>query len=109
MAAYGGIDTIFRQAGNKVSKYIVPVQAILDDNAALHQTNYDNTANQDAHPTHNWVGRCTYPTIAWTITGIPNTSNQYFYPNLNDTDPVITLKDIYGSAQPSNAADPDLG
>ena len=38
------------------------------------------------------IGKCTYPTVMWSLTGVSVNDNAYLYGNLNATDPVITLK-----------------
>lgn len=38
------------------------------------------------------IGVCTYPTISWKMTGIPQSDVQFHYPNLNSQNPTIDLK-----------------
>ena len=38
------------------------------------------------------IGKCTYPTVTWSMTGIPIADSNFHYGNLNATDPVITLR-----------------
>ena len=39
------------------------------------------------------LGKCTYPTVMWSIEGVPVKDNKYLYGNLNQTNPTIVLKD----------------
>lgn len=38
------------------------------------------------------IGVCTYPTISWKMTGIPQADVQFHYPNLGGLNPTIDLK-----------------
>ena len=58
---------------------------------------YSNTAPITAGAGRGYVGnprigKCTYPTVMWSLTGVSVNDNAYLYGNLNATDPVITLK-----------------
>ena len=58
---------------------------------------YSNTAPVGASYPGGYVGnprigKCTYPTVMWNITGVPNADVLYLYRNLNGTNPTITLK-----------------
>lgn len=39
------------------------------------------------------VGKCTYPTVMWSIEGVPVRDSQFLYGNLNQTNPTIVLKE----------------
>ena len=39
------------------------------------------------------VAKCTYPTIMWSIEGVPVRDSQFLYGNLNQTNPTIVLKE----------------
>jgi len=79
--------TLSQRDGGRFSGFIVPVGDIL----------YSNTAPIDSAPRLGYVGnprigKCTYPTVMWSISGIPNDDASHLYGNLNGTNPTITLK-----------------
>lgn len=79
----GNSVTISERGGERFSSFIVPVGDILYSNTAKINTGYVGNPR---------MGKCTYPTIMWSLTGIPVEDANYFYGNLNSTNPVITLK-----------------
>jgi len=73
--------------GGRFSSFVVPVLDIL----------YSNTAPISSEAGLGYVGnprigKCTYPTVMWSMVGIPNADAAFLYGNLNETDPTITLK-----------------
>ena len=82
--------TVSERDGERFSGFIVPVGDILYSNTA---PVLDNVANRrqgyDGNPR---VGKCTYPTVMWKITGIPVDDANFLYGNLNVTNPTIALK-----------------
>lgn len=79
--------SVSERDGERFSGFIVPVGDILHSNTAAIATG--NGAGYVGNPR---MAKCTYPTIMWTLTGIPLTDASYLYGNLNGTNPTITLK-----------------
>jgi hypothetical protein len=81
---------VSERGGNRFSGFVVPVHDILYpdylDNAPITQT---NGLGYVGNPR---IGKCTYPTIMWTFTGIPQNDVPYLYGNLNGTNPTIAIK-----------------
>jgi len=71
--------------GGTFSCFVVPVEDILWSNTSP----ISQTVGYVGNPR---MGKCTYPTIMWTITGIPQADTPYFYGNLNNTNPTISIK-----------------
>ena len=83
----GGV-TISQRGGEQFSAFAVPVGDLL----------YSNTtpiANGEGkgYVGNPRIGKCTYPTITWSMTGIPMSDAAYHYGNLNSLDPVINIKE----------------
>lgn len=78
--------TVSERGGERFSGFVVPVADIL----------YSNTApiasNGRGYVGNPRIGKCTYPTVMWAISGIPTADANYLYGNLNGTNPTITLK-----------------
>lgn len=105
------ISTVSNRGSGAFAGFIVPVGDILYTNTdALSVTNTYNVAtgpslgaglNNNSQPVTQSVGykgnpriaRCTYPTVMWSIEGIPVVDAPYLYGNLNGTNPTITLKE----------------
>lgn len=73
--------------GGRFSGFVVPVSDIL----------YSNTEPVSTSPGLGYVGnprigKCTYPTVQWKITGVPVGDAGFLYGNLNGTNPTIALK-----------------
>ena len=84
-----------RRTGGDFSSFVVPVQDILKSNLKKIPTDTPSghkTAGGNGYAGNPRIGICTYPTVSWTVTGIPNADLNYFYSNLNGTNPQITLK-----------------
>ena len=79
--------TVSDRGGERFSGFVVPVSDILYSNTAEISTN--NGMGYVGNPR---IGKCTYPTIMWTITGVPLEDAAYLYGNLNSTNPTITIK-----------------
>jgi len=73
---------------SKFSSFAVPVQPLLYSNTepVINGQGLGYVGNPR-------IGVCTYPTISWKITGIPNEAINYHYTNLNSPGPTITLRD----------------
>jgi len=79
--------TISARGGDRFSGFVVPVGDILYSNTA--EISGGNGGGYVGNPR---IGKCTYPTIMWTITGVPLADAPYLYGNLNGTNPTITIK-----------------
>ena len=78
---------VSQRDGGRFSGFVVPVSDIL----------YSNTEPISTTPGKGYVGnprigKCTYPTVMWKITGIPQADASYLYGNLNGTNPTISIK-----------------
>jgi len=73
---------------SKFSSFAVPVRPLLYSNTSpvLNGQNLGYVGNPR-------LGVCTYPTVSWKITGIPNNAINYHYTSLNSPGPIITLRD----------------
>jgi hypothetical protein len=76
--------------GEEMGCFAVPVQDILASNTSP----IGAGPNDNGYTGNPRIGKCTYPTIMWTFTGIPVADSAYFYGNLNQSSPapVISLK-----------------
>ena len=84
-----------RRSGGLFSSFVVPVQDLLKSNlTAIPQDKPSGykAAGGSGYAGNPRIGICTYPTVSWTVTGVPLVDLKYFYSNLNGTDPQITLK-----------------
>jgi len=79
--------TLSQRDGGRFSGFIVPVGDILYSNTAP-----IDSSNRLGYVGNPRIGKCTYPTVMWSISGIPNEDATYLYGNLNGTNPTITLK-----------------
>jgi hypothetical protein len=78
---------VSERGGNRFSGFVVPVADILYSN-----TNPISTGSRGGYVGNPRIGKCTYPTVMWSITGVPVEDATYLYGNLNGTNPTITLK-----------------
>ena len=79
--------TVSERGGERFSGFVVPVGDILYSN-----TSPISTGNGLGYTGNPRIGKCTYPTVMWSISGIPIADAPYLYGNLNGTNPTITLK-----------------
>ena len=84
-----GVDGVSERDGGRYSGFIVPISDILTSNTAAIATH-----NNHGYVGNPRVGKCTYPTVMWNMTGVPDTDAAYLHGNLNGTNPEIYLKDI---------------
>ena len=78
---------VSQRDGDRFSGFVVPVSDIL----------YSNTEPITSDPGRGYVGnprigKCTYPTVMWKMTAIPQGDSAFLYGNLNSTNPTITVK-----------------
>tara|TARA_R100000951_G_scaffold80619_1_gene68418 strand:- start:3079 stop:5574 length:2496 start_codon:yes stop_codon:yes gene_type:complete len=78
---------VSQRDGDRFSGFVVPVSDILYSN-----TEPASTSNGFGYVGNPRIGKCTYPTVMWKITGVPNEDAGFLYGNLNGTNPVISLK-----------------
>lgn len=81
----GQTYTVSQRDGEDWSGFVVPVDDILRADTTSMGAGFGYTGNPR-------IGKCTYPTVMWTVEGVPLEDGQYLYGNLNGTDPIITLK-----------------
>lgn len=79
--------TTSERDGERFSGFIVPVSDILTSN-----TNSIAGGARSGYVGNPRIGKCTYPTVMWSMLGIPLDESSYLYGNLNDTNPTISLK-----------------
>ena len=88
--AHQASTSVANRGGNGFSCFVVPVSDILYSNPNPIGPTVNSRAGYYGNPR---IGKCTYPTIMWTFTGVPTTDSQnYLYGNLNETGTVINLK-----------------
>ncbi len=73
--------------GERFSGFVVPVSDILYSNTDP----ISNSAGR-GYVGNPRIGKCTYPTVMWQITAIPKEDSEFFYGNLNSTNPTINIK-----------------
>ena len=78
---------ISQRDGDRFSGFVVPVSDILYSN-----TEPVSTSNGFGYVGNPRIGKCTYPTVMWKFTGVPNGDAGFLYGNLNGTNPTIALK-----------------
>jgi hypothetical protein len=78
--------TVSNRTLNKYSAFVVPVQDILQTDALVPISSFGYVGNPR-------VGLCTYPTVTWSLEGIPMADKNFLYGNLNSTNPTIALKE----------------
>ena len=79
--------TLSERGGERFSGFVVPVGDLLTAN-----TNPISSVSRGGYIGNPRIGKCTYPTVMWGITGIPLEDTPYLYGNLNTTNPTISLK-----------------
>ena len=79
--------TVSQRDGERFSGFLVPVGDILYSNTASIAE-----ANGAGYVGNPRVGKCTYPTVQWSMTGVPLNDAAYLFGNLNGTNPTISLK-----------------
>ena len=79
--------TLSERGGERFSGFVVPVGDLLTSN-----TSPISSVARGGYVGNPRIGKCTYPTVMWSITGIPLEDTPYLYGNLNSTNPTITLK-----------------
>ena len=79
--------TVSERGGERFSGFVVPVGDILYSNS--NPVSQTNGLGYIGNPR---IGKCTYPTIMWTFTGVPQNDLPYLYGNLNGTNPTISIK-----------------
>ena len=82
--------TVSKRGGERFSGFVVPVHDILYPDY-LNNAPISNT-NGLGYVGNPRIGKCTYPTIMWTFTGIPQNDIPFLYGNLNGTNPTISIK-----------------
>jgi len=82
--------TVSQRAGDRFSGFVVPVHDILYpsylNNAPI------SSANGLGYVGNPRIGKCTYPTVMWTFTGVPQNDVPFLYGNLNGPNPTISIK-----------------
>ena len=79
--------TVSQRDGERFSGFVVPVSDILYSN-----TQPLSSGNRSGYVGNPRIAKCTYPTVMWSITGVPLEDAPFLYGNLNGTNPTITLK-----------------
>ena len=79
--------TTSQRDGERFSGFIVPVSDLLTAN-----TTSIAGGGRSGYVGNPRIGKCTYPTVMWSIMGIPLEDAPYLYGNLNETNPTIALK-----------------
>ena len=79
--------TVSERGGERFSGFVVPVHDMLVSN-----TNPISNTNGLGYVGNPRVGKCTYPTVMFSIQGVPVNNSAFLYGNLNGTDPQISLQ-----------------
>jgi hypothetical protein len=79
--------TVSERDGGRFSGFIVPVGDLLYSN-----TSPLSQSQRGGYVGNPRVGKCTYPTVMWSMVGVPLPDAPFLYGNLNGTNPTITLK-----------------
>ena len=82
-----GSQTVSARDGGRFSAFVVLVSDMLYSN-----TNPISTEVGKGYVGNPRVGKCTYPTVMWKLTGIPQDDAGFLYGNLNGTNPTIAVK-----------------
>lgn len=77
--------TASERGGERFSSFIVPVDDLLTSNPNPYSSGLFN--GYEGNPR---VGKCTYPTVTWSMNAVSQSDASFFYGNLN-TNNVITL------------------
>jgi len=77
--------TASERGGERFSSFIVPVDDLLTSNPNPYSSGLFN--GYEGNPR---VGKCTYPTVTWSMNAVSQSDANFFYGNLN-TNNVITL------------------
>ncbi len=77
--------TASERGGERFSSFIVPVDDILTSNPSPYSSGLFN--GYEGNPR---VGKCTYPTVTWSMNAVGQSDASFFYGNLN-TNNVISL------------------
>jgi len=88
-----GTTQVIQRDGAKFSSFLVPVQAIMypgNDDPIGENPEDINSFGYQGNPR---AGLCTYPTVMWSVTAIPQAASQFLYTSLNSPNPVIQLKE----------------
>jgi hypothetical protein len=83
---YNIYNTISNRGLNKYSAFAVLVDDIL-------YTGYLTPVSDFGYVGNPRIGLCTYPTVTWSLEGIPIVDRDFLYGNLNATNPTIRLKE----------------
>jgi len=81
---------VSQRDGGRYSGFVVPVSDLLTSNTNAMSV-HGPAGGYVGNPR---IGKCTYPTVMWNMTGVPDTDAAYLHGNLNGTNPEIFLKDI---------------
>ena len=79
--------SLTQRGGERFSGFVVPVSDILYSN-----TDPVSNLGGRGYVGNPRIGKCTYPTVSWKMTAVPRDDSEFFYGNLNNTNPTITLK-----------------
>jgi hypothetical protein len=79
--------SVSERGGERFSGFIVPVGDLLTSN-----TNPISSSSRAGYIGNPRTGKCTYPTVMWSMTGVPLEDAPFLYGNLNGTNPTISLK-----------------
>ena len=79
--------TVSERGGERFSGFVFPVHDMLVSN-----TNPISNTNGLGYVGNPRVGKCTYPTVMFSIQGVPVNNSAFLYGNLNGTDPQISLQ-----------------
>ena len=82
---------VSERGGERFSSFVVPVEDILRSNPNPQPSTYGPTARLfNGYLGNPRLGKCTYPTITWSMKSVSQEDSNFFYGNLNSNN-VITL------------------
>ena len=83
--------TLSERGGERFSSFVVPVDDIITSNPNPQSSTFGPSGRVfQGYLGNPRLGKCTYPTITWSMKSVSQADSNFFYGNLN-TNNVITL------------------
>lgn len=83
--------TASERGGERFSAFVVPVDDIITSNPNPQSSRYSGRSNVfNGYLGNPRIGKCTYPTVTWSMKAVSQSDASFFYGNLN-TNNVISL------------------
>lgn len=96
-----GETEVIQRDGARFSSFLVPVNALLygasdepiGENSYKPSTGFNYLAEGIGYTGNPRAALCTYPTVMWSLTAIPQAASEFLYTGLGSTNPIIELKE----------------